>query len=139
MVYYVKSRKLKANEAPTGYVLAIEIYVSYFRNMVHEILGPKLDKLTPLFVFIFTYILISNIIGVFGLDNPTGSYTVTLSMALIMYFGVWVVGFKYQKLSYLKNFCFKIKTKKGKQIPVFINPLEVMSNIAPLISMSFRL
>lgn len=139
ILYYKKSKRLKANEAPTGYVLAVEIYVSYFRNMIAEILGPKFDKMTPLFVFIFSYILLSNVIGVFGLENPTGSYTVTLSMALIMYFGVWTVGFKFQKLSYLKNFCFKIKTKKGKQIPVFINPLEVMSNIAPLISMSFRL
>ncbi len=139
LIYYKKSKKLKANEAPTGYALAVELYVSYIRNMVHEILGPKFDKMTPLFVFIFSYILLSNIIGVFGLENPTGSYTVTLSMALIMYIGVWVVGFKFQKLSYLKNFCLKIKTKKGKEIPVFINPLEVMSNIAPLISMSFRL
>lgn len=139
VVYYKKSKRLRADEAPTGYALAVEIYVSYFRNMVHEILGPKFDKMTPLFVFIFTYILLSNIIGVFGLENPTGSYTVTLSMALIMYVGVWVVGFKFQKLSYLKNFCLKVKTKKGKEIPVFINPLEVMSNIAPLISMSFRL
>lgn len=139
IVYYKKSKSLKANEAPSGYCLAVEIYVSYFRNMVHEILGPKFDKMTPLFVFIFTYILVSNVIGVVGLENPTGSYTVTLSMALIMYIGVWVVGFKFQKLSYLKNFCFKIKTKSGKQIPIFINPLEVMSNIAPLISMSFRL
>lgn len=139
VLYYKKSKNLKANEAPSGYCLAVEIYVSYFRNMIHEILGPKFDKMTPLFVFIFTYVLVSNIIGVFGLDNPTGSYTVTLSMALIMYFGVWIVGFKFQKLSYLKNFCLKISTKSGKQIPVFINPLEVMSNIAPLISMSFRL
>lgn len=139
IIYYKKSKSLKANEAPHGYTLAVEIYVSYFRNMVSEILGPKFDKVTPLFVFIFTYILLSNIIGVLGLENPTGSYTVTLSMALIMYFGVWVVGFKFQKLSYLKNFFFKIKTKSGKTIPLFPNPLEIMSNIAPLISMSFRL
>lgn len=139
IVYHKKSKNLKPDQAPTGYLLAVEIYVSYFRNMVAEILGPKFDKITPLFIFIFSYVLVSNLIGVFGLDNPTASYTVTLSMTLIMYVGVWVVGFKFQKLSYLKNFCLKVTTKSGKQIPVFINPLEVMSNIAPLISMSFRL
>ena len=58
IVYYKKSKKLRADEAPKGYALAVEIYVSYFRNMVHEILGPKFDKMTPLFVFIFTYILL---------------------------------------------------------------------------------
>lgn len=139
LLYYFKQRKLKANEAPNGYVLMVEIGVSYIRNLVCEILGPKLEKLTPIFLYLFAYIALSNIIGVFGFDNPTGSYTVTLSLALIMYFGAWTIGFKYQKLTYLKNFCFKVKTKKGRQIPVMINPLEVMSNIAPLISMSFRL
>lgn len=139
VVYFLKSRNIKANESPRGYTLVVEIYVSYIRNMVNEVLGPKLDKLTPLFVYLASYILLSNLIGVFGFENPTGSYTVTLSLALIMWIGVFVIGFKFQKLSYLKSFCLCVKTKKGKKVPVFINPIEVMSNIAPLISLSFRL
>lgn len=139
LVYYFKNKKLKANEAPSGFVLMVEMYIGYFRNMVVEILGPKMEKTTPYFLYLFSYIALSNMIGIFGVANPTASYTVTLSLAFVTWIGVFVVGFKYQKLSYLKNFCFCIKTKKGKKIPVFINPLEVMSNIAPLISLSFRL
>lgn len=139
LVYYFKNRKLKATEAPTGYVLLVEMYISYIRNMVCEILGPKMEKTTPYFLYLFSYIALSNLIGIFGFENPTACYTVTLSLALVTWIGVFVVGFKYQKLSYLKNFCLSVKTKKGKKIPVFINPLEVMSNIAPLISLSFRL
>ena len=139
LIYYKKQKKLTVTEVPHGFVLLVEIYVSFIRNMVREILGPKFDKVCPFFIFLFSYIGLSNIIGIFGLENPTGSWTVTVSLALMTYIGVWVVGLKFQKLTYLKNFCLKITTKKGKQIPVMINPLEVMGNIAPLISLSFRL
>lgn len=139
LIYYFKNKKLKANEAPTGYVLMVEIYIGYFRNLVVETLGPKMEKITPYVLYLFSYICLSNLIGLFGIENPTACYTVTLSLALVTWVGVFVVGFKFQKLSYLKNFCLCVKTKKGKKIPVFINPLEVMSNIAPLISLSFRL
>ncbi len=139
LIYFFKNKKLKANEAPTGFVLMVEIYIGYFRNMVVELLGPKMEKITPYILYLFTYIALSNLIGLFGFESPTGCYTVTLSLAFVTWVGVFVVGFKYQKLSYLKNFCFCVKTKKGKKIPVMINPLEMMSNIAPLISLSFRL
>ena len=139
IVYFCKLRKVQAKQAPKGYVLAVQMYVAYVRSMTVDILGPKFESLTPYFVFLFAYIFLSNITGVLGLDNPTSSLTVTLSMGLVTFVGMFVVGFKVQKLSYLKKFCFCVKTKKGKSIPVFINPLEVISQIAPLISISFRL
>jgi len=139
IIYFRKSRKINANEAPTGYVLLVEIYVGFVRNLVVDTLGPKMEKATPYILYLFSYIGLSNLIGIFGFDNPTSSLTVTVSLALATWIGVWVIGFKYQKLSYLKNFCLCVTTKKGKKIPVFINPLEIISNVAPLISLSFRL
>jgi len=139
VVYFVKSRRIKSNEAPHGYVLLVEIAVGFVRNLVVDTLGPKMEKITPYVLYLFAYIGLSNIIGIFGLDNPTSSLTVTLSLAIVTWVIMWAVGLKYQKLSYLKGFCLCVKTKKGKKIPVMINPLEVISNIAPLISLSFRL
>ncbi len=139
ITYYVKQKKYKVNEPPKGFVLLIDIYIGFIRSLVIEILGPKFEKITPYFLYLMSYILLSNIIGIIGLENPTGSLTVTLSMGLVTWIGTQVVAFKYQKLSYLKTFTFGIKTKSGKKIPVFVNPLEVISAITPLISISFRL
>ena len=139
IVYFVKLRKVQPKQAPKGYVLGVQLYVAYVRSLTVDILGPRCECLTPYFAFLFAYILLSNIIGVLGLDNPTSSLTVTVSMGLVMFIGQFVVGFKFQKISYLKKFCFCVKTKKGKSVPVFINPLEVISQIAPLVSISFRL
>ena len=140
VTYYVKQKKYEINEAPKGFVLIVDIYIGFIRSLILEILGPKFEKITPYFLFLMSYILLSNIIGIIGLENPTGSLTVTLSMGLVTWFGTQVIAFKYQKLSYLKTFTFGIKSRKsGKKIPIFINPLEVISAITPLISISFRL
>lgn len=139
IVYYVKQKKYKVNEAPKGFVLLVDMYVGYIRSLVIEILGPKFEKLTPYFLYLMSYILLSNIIGIIGLENPTSSLTVTLSMGIVTWIGTQVVAFKYQKLSYLKTFTFGIKNKKGNKIPLMINPLEVISCITPLISISCRL
>lgn len=138
IVYYVKLKKVKQNQAPHGYVLAVQMYVSYIRGLVIDILGPEFEKITPFFIYLFSYILLSNVIGIFGLENPTTSLTVTISMGLVMFIGCFVVGFKYQKISWLKKFTICINLK-GKKIPVMINPSEVISQFTPLISISFRL
>ena len=138
IVYYVKLKKIQPNKAPSGYVLTIQVYVSYIRGLVVDILGPEFEKITPYFLYLSSYILLSNIIGIFGLTDPTTSLTVTLSMGFVMFIGCFVIGFKYQKLSWLKKFTYCIKVK-GKQIPIMINPFEISSQITPLISISFRL
>ena len=138
VVYYIKLKKVQPNQTPNGYVLVIQVYISYIRGLVVDILGPEFEKTTPYFLYLFSYILLSNLIGIFGLENPTTSLTVTLSMGLIMFIGCFVVGFKYQKLSWLKKFTFCISIK-GKKIPIMINPSDVVSQITPLISISFRL
>ncbi|ASJ89311.1 MAG: ATP synthase F0 sector subunit a [Candidatus Malacoplasma girerdii] len=138
LAYFVKLRKLKPNQAPTGFVLVIQMYIAYIRNLVVEILGEELVCLTPYFVHLFSYIALSNVIGIIGLANPTSSLTVTLSMGIVMFVGTFVIGFKYQKLNYLKKFTYNIKIR-NKSIPVMLNPNEIVGQITPLISISFRL
>lgn len=138
LVFYLKQKNIKANEAPTGIVLMGQMYVGYIRSLVVEILGSELEKLTPYFVFLFSYLGLSNLISIIGLENPTTSLTVTFSLGLITFIGMFLIGFKYQKISYLKKFCVCITIKK-KKIPVMINPVEVISAVTPLISISFRL
>ncbi|GHU33064.1 hypothetical protein FACS1894166_07700 [Bacilli bacterium] len=140
LVYYKKLKHIPANMAPHGYVLIIQIYVEYIRGLVVDILGKRLEKLTPYFVFLMSYLLLSNTIGILGLANPTGSLTVTLSFGLVMFIGTFVIGFRYQKLSYLTRFCINIKSKKtGHHYPIMVNPLKIIEVVTPLISISFRL
>jgi F-type H+-transporting ATPase subunit a len=140
LVYYLKLKKIPVNASPSGYVLIIQIYIEFIRNLVVDIMGKRFEKITPYFIFLFTYLLFSNIIGITGFAYPTGSLTVTLSLALVMFIGTFVIGFRYQKLSYLTRFCINYTSKKtGKHYPIVVNPLNLIEVVTPLISLSFRL
>ncbi len=138
VLYYIKLKKYKPYEIPKGYVFVMQMYFSFINNMVLQILGKKFEKLTPFFIYLFSYILICNTISILGISNPTSSLTITLSLGLVTFFGIFVVGFKYQKLSFLKKYTFNVKVK-NHTIPLMINPLNIVSAFAPLISISFRL
>ncbi|MGL4647531.1 MAG: FoF1 ATP synthase subunit A [Mycoplasmoidaceae bacterium] len=145
VIYYNHAiKRIKPNQALGGYALLIFMLINYFRNMTREILGEELEKLAPIFLTIFSYIAMSNVIGIIGVENPTSSVWVCLSLGLFSFIGIFVMGFRYQRFSFLYKFTFNIKIKvKGKEdkirIPVMINPIEIMGSLTPLISLSFRL
>ena len=55
IIYHVKLKKVKPNQAPNGYVLAIQMYVAYIRGLVVDILGPEFEKITPYFLTLFSF------------------------------------------------------------------------------------
>ena len=142
-VYYFQAlKKLNGETAPKGLALVLFTIIEYFKKLSFDTLGYKFYKFTPYFLTLFLYIWCSNLIGILGFENPTGSATVTFSMGIVTFVGTIVVGFRYQKLSYLKTFTLNIpiKTKKGTtKIPVMVNPLGVIGKITPLVSISLRL
>ena len=138
IIYRIKVSKQNNKVAPRGFILLMQLFIAYIHNLVIDILGPEFEKTTPYFFFLFSYLICCNLIGITGLATPTGSLIITVSMGLVMWIGMFVIGFKYQRLSYLRKFCICIEIK-GKKIPIMINPLEVVGQITPIISISFRL
>jgi F-type H+-transporting ATPase subunit a len=136
--YAIKVRKLKDNIAPKGFVLIMQMYFTMIDNLVKQIIGRSSKNITPYIIFLMTYLIVANTIGIFGLENPTGSITLNISLAFITFLGTFAVGVKYHKLSYFKKFFFNAKIK-GKKIPLMINPLSILSAFTPIISLSFRL
>lgn len=145
VLYYNSSiKKTKHNEAPRGLAFLIFNLINYFRNLTREILGKDLEKLSPIFLTIFSYIALSNMIGMTGLENPTSSVAICLTFGLISFVGIFVIGFRYQRFSFLYKFTFNVRVEKKSdnkkiRIPLMFNPIEIMGSITPLISLSFRL
>lgn len=140
LAYFIILKRTKDITKPHGFVVIIQMFVNLVEKIVIDILGKRSKKLTPLFIVLFAYLIGCNLIGLLGLELPTSSLTVTLSLSLIMFVGTFAIGFRYQKLSYLTRFCINYKSKKtGKKYPLFPQPLNILEVITPLISMSFRL
>lgn len=118
-------KKQKTTEAPHGVLLVAEQYVMGVDNLFNQVTGGKLThKPAPYFFTLFSFLLVSNLMGLLGLEPPTTSYSVTLLLALISWIGIYVLGIMHHKVMFFKK---------------FLNPIELIGQFAPLISLSFRL
>ncbi|WP_425381197.1 F0F1 ATP synthase subunit A [Spiroplasma endosymbiont of Polydrusus pterygomalis] len=124
-IYYYKVKRMKADEDPRGIVLVVELIIKAVEKIVVDVLGIKYKNLTIYLLYVMGYILIGNWLSIIGLEPQASSYTVTLSMALVTFIGIYYIAIKFQKFLFLKKF--------------IINPLELITQFAPLISLSFRL
>lgn len=124
-IYQRKVKKMKPDDDPRGIVLAVELVVTYVEGIVVDVLGAKYKNVTVYLLYLMLYILIGNWLSIIGIDSQASVYTVTLSLALVTFIGIYYLGIKFQKLFFFKKF--------------LTNPLELITQFAPLISLSFRL
>lgn len=124
-IYYYKVKRMKADEEPRGIVLVVELIIKSVEKIVVDVLGAKYKNLTIYLLYVMGYILIGNWLSIIGFESQSSMYTVTLSMAMVTFIGIYFVGIKFQKLLFFKKFV--------------VNPLELITQFAPLISLSFRL
>ncbi len=124
IVIYKKAKKQQPNKAPEGVMLIAEQYVMGIDNLYGEITEGKFNKPAPYIFTLITFLGASNLMGLFGMEPPASSYSVTLTIGLVSWIGIYVIGIMYQKMHFFKK---------------FLNPLEIIGQFSPLISLSFRL
>ena len=124
IVVYKKVKKHEVDKAPTGVLLIAEQYVMGVDNLFKEVTTGKIKKPAPYIFTLFSFLIVSNLMGLLGLEPPTTSYSFTLSFWLISWIGIYVIGIIYQRMHFFKK---------------FLNPTEMIGQFAPLISISFRI
>ncbi|WP_338985190.1 F0F1 ATP synthase subunit A [Spiroplasma endosymbiont of Diplazon laetatorius] len=124
IVYNVKIRNYKEDKKLTGFLVLTEMFITKVENMVVTIMGKSHRRLTPYIMYIFMYIMVSSVISILGIEPLTSSYTVTFSMGFVTFIGIYYYGLRYQKLAFFKR---------------YYNPIELIGQFVPLISISFRL
>lgn len=126
LIYYFKSLKQDVTKLERkGYVLFVDSFIKGTDKLVVDVMGIEFRWFTPYALFLFLYIGIGNLSSLFGWDPPITSYSVTLSLGIVTFIGIYICGITYQKWSFLFKF---IK-----------NPLEIVTQFAPLISITFRI
>lgn len=93
------------------------------------------DKLFPMIATFALYIAVANLIGLIpGFMSPTASINTTLALTIIVWVTHHVVGFRAHGLNYYKHFIGPM----WWLIPLML-PIELISNLARLLSLSIRL
>ncbi len=93
------------------------------------------DKLFPMIATFALYIAVANLIGLIpGFMSPTASINTTLALTVIVWITHHIVGIRAHGISYYKHFIGPM----WWLIPLML-PIEVISNLARLLSLSIRL
>ena len=127
-------KKADYKKAPKGLAFAAETIVSFTEDQIKENLGTAYLKFSPYMVFLYLYVPLAFIIGLFGFASPMTYSTIPICLALVTWLGIQISAIYYQRLDYLKGFTSPLPT----WLPVFV-PINILSKFSPLLSLSMRL
>ena len=132
---FVATRRLQT--PPRGLQAGLELAFGFIFGLVDETIGPDGRRLYPLFLGLFLFILVGNLIGLVpGLSSPTSNLSTTGALALVVFFSTHALGIhKHGFFGYLKHMT--------AGVPWWLKPLmfaiELISELARPLSLAFRL
>ncbi|WP_337904362.1 F0F1 ATP synthase subunit A [Mesomycoplasma ovipneumoniae] len=125
IIIFFHIKKAKVDKAPSAIVLFAESYFLFIDDLVESSGEGYVNKVKPYIFSLFTFFLLGNLLSLAGLEPISTSISVTLSLAMISWLGIFVVGSIFAKRYYILEFAK--------------NPLKIIGAPAPLISLSFRM
>jgi F-type H+-transporting ATPase subunit a len=110
-----------------------ELIISLLYGLTEDALGKELAKTyAPLTCALFMFLLLSNWLGIIPhLEEPTKDLNTTLGMGIMGFFIAHYAG--------IKSKGFKVYCKEYFQPIFFMMPLNVIGELAKIVSISFRL
>ena len=137
VILAILRRKLSV-ESPNNPQQAFEVGVETIRSMLSDLVGPGGMKHFPVVATFGLLILLSNLTGMLpDMEAPTANFNVTLALAITSFLYYNYVGIRENGLlGHLKHF--------GGPVPsigimVILFPIEIISNLARIMSLSVRL
>ena len=127
----------KLDIVPKGMQNIMELYLGGVLSMGKDVVGEKYArKYLPLVATIGLFVFVSNMIGIIpGFESPTANINVTLPLALVVFFYYNYEGIKKNGLvHYFAHFMGPVPA-----LAPLMFPIEVVSHLSRIISLSFRL
>jgi len=122
---------------PTGAQNVMEAYLEGVIAMGRDVIGESYaKKYLPLVATLGLFIFVANILGIIpGFESPSGNINFTLALALIVFIYYNFEGIRKNGLvHYIAHFAGPVKV-----LSPLMFPIEVVSHISRIISLSFRL
>ncbi len=135
LIAKMATKSLRA--VPTGTQNVMEGYVGGVISMGTDVLGEEnARKYLPLIATLGMFIFVSNMIGVIpGFESPTSNINITLTLASVVFFYYNYEGIrKNGVVKYFAHFAGPVKV-----LAPLMFPIEIVSHISRIISLSFRL
>jgi F-type H+-transporting ATPase subunit a len=115
----------------------LEMGLGFVYDLVESVAGPEGRRYFPLFVGLFLYIFVGNLMGLVpGLTAPTSNLNITASLAIVVFLSTHYFGIRSRGVvGYFKHMM--------GDVPWWLKPfmliIEMISHLARPLSLSFRL
>jgi len=145
LIIIVRSRSRSEDILPEGRVTLRNIFelgLEWLLGMMEDIIGPHYKKYAPLVAGTFFYILAANLLGLVPYFAPaTDTWSVTISMAIVVFFATHIYGLQAHGIGYFKHFISPVWPPNAILwiLSIIYLPIEVISHLARVLSLSLRL
>ncbi|WOE68726.1 F0F1 ATP synthase subunit A [Hydrogenimonas thermophila] len=122
---------------PTGAQNIMEAYLQGIVAMGRDVIGEtNAKRYLPLVATIGIFVFVANVIGIIpGFESPSGNINMTLTLAIIVFVYYNFEGIrKHGVIHYFAHFAGPVKW-----LAPLMFPIEIVSHISRIISLSFRL
>ena len=119
-------------EVPGKIQAVFEMLFEYICGLADEIIGPKAHQFYPLFIGLFFFLLIANLIGLVpGLYSPTADPMLTFGLAILVFLYFNYCGLRENGLAYFRQFV-------GPRLPWYMLPVSLLLSLTEIISFFIR-
>ncbi len=145
ILFYVAAKRSK--KEPEGLQTLAEILIGMATGHLCGQIGEKGKKYYYLILTIFTYIMVTNLIGLIPKPEvlrpytPTANINVTFSMAIVVFVLTQYLGIKHHGRKYVREFMTPpgVPPALAKPLNVLFIPVEIMGAVFKPLSLSVRL
>lgn len=126
---------------PRGLQNFLELVVEKLRKLIKDVLGPEGDEHVPFLGTLFIYILSMNLFGLIPfMKSPSSSLSVTLGMAIVVFFRVQYLNVKNMGLGgFLYHMAGEPKDLTGWLLVPLMLPIELITQISRPATLALRL
>ena len=112
-----------------------EVFVEQITKLSDSVIGPGGRRMVPFFCFLFLYIWLQNLLGLFpGFSPSTENINTTVALGFFSFLVYNYCGFKEHKFSYLKQYMGPVLV----MAPLFL-VIEILSHVFRPLSLGLRL
>jgi F-type H+-transporting ATPase subunit a len=117
---------------PTGWAVTAEFVVEHLEGVMEDMTGGSARRYTPLVVTLALFIGTANLLGLVpGMRSPTGDFSTTAALAVIVFLAVPFYGIRARGLrGYLHHYL--------EPTPVML-PLEIVTELSRTLALAIRL
>ena len=112
----------------------------FVQNTAKDIIGSHYHKYLPLLIFIFSWTLLNNLLGMLpGLGSATDNLNTTIAMGICVFIYYNFQGFKSHGFKYLEHYTGHLHGVMLFALGWLMLPIELISNAARPITLGIRL